>query len=540
MSSGDSVHSGRSQTRYSTPVPELDDHRTRGRLNSVPVVEIDRSDSPPGQEAIRRGSVDGLNTLGVYDGPIARDFENAIVEDDDESIRSAARRQTSFNPMVRRETVTRRSRVHEERNNEHSRDSSPSSQSSSPPNSVDAFADPRRRGRANTLDSHSQRPSELDGILRTHSIATQRRPTFSNESLIRVPEGVPSILEEDDDDRRLIIDYEELEEFVALSQQKKVNDLQLGRKNSNIPHHARVFHDVRARVDRDDACNPEELPMALKVNTSETFHDEKSDDAMQEKLALLEPKADKQRTRFSFFSSECPDAIHATQLGDLLLEGERFRDLFEPNPDGGVWWLDVNNPTEEELHTLGRAFSMHPLTSEDIIMQESREKVELFDAYYFVCFRSYVMDKKSEEFLDSINIYMVVWREGVLSFSFSDTPHVDNVRRRSGKLRNQFSLSSDWICYAMMYVFSLLCFERHVLTEIVTTSSIVSPRSFVKSNSRRSLSKMRCSSPAPRTSTNSYLASVRCARRSCLSCAFSAAKPTSSKDLPNAATQNTA
>jgi magnesium transporter len=41
-----------------------------------------------------------------------------------------------------------------------------------------------------------------------------------------------------------------------------------------------------------------------------------------------------------------------------------------------VWWLDILCPTEAEMRVLQKAFAIHPLTSEDIMMQEQREKVE--------------------------------------------------------------------------------------------------------------------------------------------------------------------
>jgi magnesium transporter len=156
-------------------------------------------------------------------------------------------------------------------------------------------------------------------------------------------------------------------------------------------------------------------------------------------------------TRFGFFSSESQSTVHAAELGDLVLPGDTFRDLFQLGPEGGVWWLDVLNPTEEEVAALSRAFSIHPLTTEDILTQEAREKVELFKQYYFVCFRTfYQLDKTDERFMEPVNFYMVVFRDGVLSFSFTENPHAANVRKRIGKLRDYVSLSSDWICYAMM------------------------------------------------------------------------------------------
>ncbi|KAK5990508.1 Putative metal ion transporter C17A12.14 [Cladobotryum mycophilum] len=118
--------------------------------------------------------------------------------------------------------------------------------------------------------------------------------------------------------------------------------------------------------------------------------------------------------------------------------------------DRPVWWLDVLCPTEDEMKVLSKAFGIHPLTAEDIMMQEAREKVELFRHYYFVNYRTFDQDINSENFLEPVNMYVVVFREGVLSFHFSVTPHPANVRRRIRQLRDYLILSSDWISYAII------------------------------------------------------------------------------------------
>ncbi|KAI6897882.1 cora-domain-containing protein [Hortaea werneckii] len=133
------------------------------------------------------------------------------------------------------------------------------------------------------------------------------------------------------------------------------------------------------------------------------------------------------------------------------MPGETFRDLFELGPEGGVWWLDMLNPSEEEVFAICGAFRVHPLTREDITTQETREKVELFRSYYFLCFRSfYAVDKESDDYLEPINVYAVVFREGLLTFSFCTNPHAANVRKRIGRLRDYVNLSADWICYALI------------------------------------------------------------------------------------------
>lgn len=115
-----------------------------------------------------------------------------------------------------------------------------------------------------------------------------------------------------------------------------------------------------------------------------------------------------------------------------------------------TWWLDILSPTQAEMTIISKAFGIHPLTSEDIMMQEPREKVELFRNYYFVNYRSFEQDMSNEDFLEPVNMYVVVFREGVISFHFSMTPHPANVRRRIRQLKDYLILSSDWISYAII------------------------------------------------------------------------------------------
>jgi magnesium transporter len=120
---------------------------------------------------------------------------------------------------------------------------------------------------------------------------------------------------------------------------------------------------------------------------------------------------------------------------------------YGPRP---VFWLDVLCPTDAEMKVLSKAFAIHPLTAEDIMMQEAREKVELFRNYYFVNYRSFEQDTNSDSYMAPVNMYVIVFREGVISFHFSQTPHPANVRRRIRQLSDYLFLTTDWISYAII------------------------------------------------------------------------------------------
>jgi magnesium transporter len=120
---------------------------------------------------------------------------------------------------------------------------------------------------------------------------------------------------------------------------------------------------------------------------------------------------------------------------------------YGPRP---TFWLDVVSPTEQEMKVLTKAFGIHPLTSEDIMMQEAREKVELFRNYYFINYRTFEQDTQSEDYLEPINMYVCVFRHGIITFHFSQIPHPANVRRRIRQLSDYLILTADWISYAII------------------------------------------------------------------------------------------
>ncbi|USP75879.1 uncharacterized protein yc1106_03153 [Curvularia clavata] len=456
-----------SQTRFSTPVSDLDDHRFQP-LN-LPRAE---ANSPPRSRRPTFASAHGqdrpnllLQVNQALEADITRrDFEESAVVDDDQHLSPDAyirRGSLAQSPHARRDTF-RRPRDPAVERLSRSRASSASSRSISPPNSVDAFAGPRRRERANTLQSHAD--SEVDLALhRTMSRGTARRPTLSDERpeemLNADAASTHSSAEEDvcfpvaeDSGKTTRFDFEELEEFVAEVHEKTPIAQPLRHKASvasRLSAKPKVFSDLRPKSSQSATPQtPDDIAKMKDV-----------DPAIQEKLAeegLSHVFTEKQVpevkvNRWTFFSSEMDDTIHAAELGGLLMPGERFRDLFDTPSDGGVWWLDMVNPTEEEVFAISKAFGVHPLTREDICIQEPREKVELFHQYYFVSFRSfYQVDKESEEYLEPVNFYAVVFKEGILTFTFCESPHTLNVRKRISRLRDYINLNADWICYALI------------------------------------------------------------------------------------------
>ena len=395
--------------------------------------------------------------------PIARDFENEVAIDDDvedqlnigpHARHGSTKHRHSTKRQGRQQNVDRPDRL------ERSRESSSSRSSSSQQDSVEAFAVNTRR-RANTAES-GRAPSFIgEQRVRTYSQGTAqgRRPTLSQLSL---PQALTQKTENDytNDDityptneepgKTFKIDFEELDEFVALSAKGLIpEDSEDYRRNGvSAQHEEKVYHDLRQKPSKQD------MPNAILncENPYEKILDRILDSGSSTDETIHKPSEKRSLTpkdKFCLYSSDDQSITFASKLGDFTKNGDTFRDLFDVT-EGGLWWLDVQNPTRAELECIRKAFKIHKLTTEDIETQEPREKVELFAQYYFVCFRTFYANKASEDFLDPVHIYIIVCAEGVLSFSYTDNSHAVNVRKRISKARDVMAITPDYICYAMI------------------------------------------------------------------------------------------
>lgn len=174
----------------------------------------------------------------------------------------------------------------------------------------------------------------------------------------------------------------------------------------------------------------------------------------------LEKHSEGPPNRFSFFSSQTQQVI-TSPTWDTLLPGHSLDQTISqekakgrPDPSHPLWWFDIRDASEEEVAQVSHALAIHPLTAEDIAMREVREKVDVFKNYYLISFQTLLSQGTNDErphSPPSAVIYVLVFQYGVVTFSPSGCNHVPRVRERVRKMHDPAILSSDWICYAMMY-----------------------------------------------------------------------------------------
>lgn len=83
--------------------------------------------------------------------------------------------------------------------------------------------------------------------------------------------------------------------------------------------------------------------------------------------------------------------VHSAVVAQLQLQDERVHVLEDPArisdclADGKACvWVDLTDPTPEELHLIQEEFGLHPLAIEDAARQAQRPKIEEYDGTYFM------------------------------------------------------------------------------------------------------------------------------------------------------------
>ncbi|KAI8061813.1 uncharacterized protein B0P05DRAFT_516300 [Gilbertella persicaria] len=158
--------------------------------------------------------------------------------------------------------------------------------------------------------------------------------------------------------------------------------------------------------------------------------------------------------RYTFYSADL-GSIKSLSFRQLLnivspQKGQEAKTVADLLIETTSWWIDIFAPSNEEMRNISKIFRIHPLTTEDIQAQESREKCEIFQNYMFISFRSFNHDFHSPDYLEAVNFYIIIFKDGVLTFRFQDLPHPHNVRRRIHQLKDFIRVTPEWINYALI------------------------------------------------------------------------------------------
>lgn len=97
-------------------------------------------------------------------------------------------------------------------------------------------------------------------------------------------------------------------------------------------------------------------------------------------------------------------------------------------------------------------FQIHPLTIEDILSEDGREKTERFEKYIFICIRTSDADHLKSQMTDPIEqnkLFIILSPNHLITIHNKPIRQLRNVLKRVNPVKNIFKVTSDWFMYAI-------------------------------------------------------------------------------------------
>ena len=116
---------------------------------------------------------------------------------------------------------------------------------------------------------------------------------------------------------------------------------------------------------------------------------------------------------------------------------------------GGMAWIGLFEPTEEEFSTVAEEFELHPLAVEDAIEAHQRPKLERYGEITFIVLKParYVDETESVEFGE---IHVFSGPDFVITIRHGEASALDEVRQRLEAEPDLLSRGSAAVLYAIM------------------------------------------------------------------------------------------
>lgn len=117
--------------------------------------------------------------------------------------------------------------------------------------------------------------------------------------------------------------------------------------------------------------------------------------------------------------------------------------------EGGLAWIGLYRPSQEELDSVAAEFDLHTLAIEDALLGHQRSKVERYGDSLFVVLRParYVDDLEEVEFGE---LHLFIGPDFVVTIRHAESPDLGAVRRRMESQSDLLSLGPEAILYAIL------------------------------------------------------------------------------------------
>lgn len=119
---------------------------------------------------------------------------------------------------------------------------------------------------------------------------------------------------------------------------------------------------------------------------------------------------------------------------------------------GNLLWLDLEDPTEEEIGVLKTEFDFHPLLIEDCIASHSYPKIDVFEGYLFMVIHScyYYKDRREEDALSIRELNLFIGPNYLITYHKGHIRAVSSNRKRCEKGSQIMQGGADYLLYMIL------------------------------------------------------------------------------------------
>ncbi len=133
------------------------------------------------------------------------------------------------------------------------------------------------------------------------------------------------------------------------------------------------------------------------------------------------------------------------QVAETELDPSQISDLLKES--GTMVWLDLEDPSEDELKMLQEEFDFHPLAIEDSLHRGQRAKVDVYENYFFLVVHGLRLEE--EELKDS-EIHVFVGQGFLVTLRYAPAFDLDPAKRRWGKHGDLNAEGGGSLLYALL------------------------------------------------------------------------------------------
>jgi magnesium transporter len=116
---------------------------------------------------------------------------------------------------------------------------------------------------------------------------------------------------------------------------------------------------------------------------------------------------------------------------------------------GGMAWIGLYRPDDEEVHSVAAEFGLHPLMVEDALSGHQRPKIERYGDTLFAVFKAarYVDADERVEFGE---VHVVVGRDFAITIRHAETPNIAGIRKRLEGDEELLAMGPEAVLYAVI------------------------------------------------------------------------------------------